>query len=132
GRACRDRVQGGRTCATRDGHDENRAGQERMAHDEPPINEIATTGRYDPISRRTASSHWMEPGLAGLIQVWQPGKRTVTWPHPRCIAYRSGNVARWRVGDPAGRSAAGSLSLPGDVMGRSRYLVARVPARVHR
>jgi hypothetical protein len=39
----------------------------------PPINEIATTGRYDPISRRTVSSHFMEPGLAGLIQVWQPG-----------------------------------------------------------
>ena len=37
-----------------------------------------------------------------------------------------------------GRSAdatpplAGSLSLSGDVMGRSRYLVARVPARLHR
>jgi hypothetical protein len=31
----------------------------------PPINEIAATGRYDPISRRTVSSHLMEPGLAG-------------------------------------------------------------------
>jgi hypothetical protein len=30
----------------------------------PPINEIATIGRYDPISRRTESSHLMEPGLA--------------------------------------------------------------------
>src|SRR6185312_7113214 len=47
----------------------------------------------------------------------------------------SGNVTGWR--EPAhvtlsDLTATGSLSLPGDVLGRSRYLVARLPARLHR